>query len=126
MRLYEILSEEQNKDRGTPGLVNKDFEAVSPGMTAFKQLRNTDPYMQYRMGVALASASGGQSFDQESAYAENFLTVNYTDAEEDIVNKAASLMGVTATTLAKRKSTEPAGTNKASPVAKPKRNRYGV
>ena len=126
MRLHEILSEEQNKDRGTPGPVSKEFDAVSPGMTAFKQLRNTDPYMQYRMGVALANAASEQAFDQESAYAENFLTVSYTDEEEDIIKRAASMMGVTPTTLAKKKSTEPTGTNVASPVAKPKRNRYGV
>lgn len=124
MRLHEILNETENKDQGIPGDVNPEFDAVSPGMTAFKQLRNTDPYMQYRMGVALAA--NPENFDQESAYAENFLVAPYTNADADIMKKAAKLMGVTPTTVAKKKSSEPDGTNSASPVAKPKRNRYGV
>lgn len=122
--MHEILNETENKDQGVPGKVEPEFDAVSPGVSAFKQLRNTDPYMQYRMGVALASNPEG--FDQESAYAENFLVAPYTDADAEIMRKAAKMMGVTATTVAKKKSGEPSGTNTASPVAAPKRNRYGV
>lgn len=122
--MHEILNETENKDQGIPGKVEPEFDAVSPGLKVFKQLRNTDPYMQYRMGVALAA--NPESFDQESAYAENFVVAPYTDADAKIVQKAAKIMGVTPTTVAKKKSSEPTGTNTASPVAAPKRNRYGV
>jgi len=128
MRLHEILSEAVYGDgaMGTPGEVDPAFDAVNTGMNAFKQLRNTDSYMQYRMGIALAAASSDQPFDQESAYAENFLVGTYTPEELEIMNKAAKLMGVTPTKLTSQRSQEPPNTNKASVVAKPKRNRYGV
>ena len=126
MRIHEILNEEQNKDRGIPGKVNPDFDAVSTGMSSFNRLRNTDPYMQYRLGLALANANSDKPFDQESAYAENFSVVAYSDEENEIINKAGKAMGVNKKTLAKKKSKEPKGTNVASPIAKTKRNRYGI
>lgn len=124
MRLHEILNETENKDQGIPGKVEPEYDAVSPGVSAFKQLRNTDPYMQYRMGVAMAVVD--KPMDQESAQAENLVVAPYSDADAEIMKKAARIMGVTPTTVAKKKSSEPAGTNTASPVAAPKRNRYGV
>lgn len=126
MRIHEILNEVQNKDRGIPGKVNPDFDAVSTGMTTFDRLRNTDPYMQYRLGIALANANSDKPFDQESAYAENFSIVAYSDEENDIINKAGKAMGLNKKTLAKKKSQEPKGANITSPTAKVKRNRYGV
>jgi hypothetical protein len=126
MRIYEILREEHNKDRGNPGKVDSNFDAVSTGMTSFNRLRNTDPYMQYRLGLAIANANSDAHFDQETPYAENFSVVAYTDAEQDIIDQAGRAMGVNGKTVTKRKSVEPKGTNTASTVAKPKRNRYGV
>lgn len=126
MRIHEILNEIHNKDRGKPGKVNPDFDSVSTGMSSFDRIRNTDPYMQYRLGVALANANSDKPFDQESAYAENFAVVAYTDEEDEIITKAGKAMGVNKKTVTKKKSQEPKGANVASPTAKVKRNRYGI
>jgi hypothetical protein len=51
----------------------------------------------------------------------------YTDADEEIVNRAAKNQGITGKTLvAKGPSSELKSINTVSPVAQPKRNKYGV
>jgi len=86
--------------------------------------------MQYRMGLALAAAradaNGDVEFSQESAWAENFITAMYTDADKETIMLASKLMGVTPTEITDSKSREPKTTQAVSPVAKPKRNKYGV
>jgi hypothetical protein len=98
-----------------------------------KQLRNTDPYMQYRYGIAVAAARAiadghltDDDFEQESEYAENLTQVAYSKEEEEIVDLASKLMGVTPIKITSSKSTETSDVNKSSPVSKPKRNKYGV
>jgi hypothetical protein len=98
-----------------------------------KQLRNTDPYMQYRYGIAVAAARAiadghltDDDFEQESEYAENLTQVAYSKEEEEIVDLASKLMGVTPIQITSSKSTETSDVNKSSPVSKPKRNKYGV
>jgi hypothetical protein len=85
-----------------------------------RQLRNTDPYMQYRYGLALAAARGIQAgqttWEQESAWAENFAVVGYAKEDQDLIDMADRLMGVKATKLSDSSSTETAETNKTSPV----------
>jgi hypothetical protein len=129
MRAKEFLPEGA-KSHGKFVSLNADVDAALPGVWVQRQLRNTDPYMQYRYGLAMAAAradaAGHVEFEQESPWAENLTIVGYTPEDADVVRLADKLMGVTATRIADDSSKESKDTNNASPVATPKRNKYGV
>ena len=109
--------------------VSKEVSNSLPGAFVQRSLRNTDPYMQYRYGVALAGARAnkehGVEFDQESPWAENLSIITFSPDDDETIKLADKLMGVKATRIASSRSTE-TNPNTVSPVAKPKRNRYGV
>ena len=131
MRAKEFINEAwAGKSHGKPKKVRDRASDALPGVYVQRQLRNTDAYMQYRMGLALAAAradaAGHVKFNQESAWAENFIHVMWADEDEETIKLASKLMGVTPSSITDKKSREPGSTDTASPVAKPKRNRYGV
>lgn len=109
MRLLELLDPEQPKKSsdtamrepmlyGRPGDLSKDQAASIPHAVVNRQIRNTDAYLQYRYGLALAAAAaqeGLEEFEQESAWGENIGMVGYTDDELDQIKRADKLMGVT-------------------------------
>lgn len=129
MRAKEFLPEAA-KSHGKFTSLNADVDRALPGVWVQRQLRNTDPYMQYRYGIAIAAAradaAGHVEFEQESPWAENLTLVGYTPEDADVIKLADKMMGVKATRIADDSSREPADTNNISPVSKPKRNRYGV
>jgi hypothetical protein len=129
MRAKEFLPEGA-KSHGKFTSLNADVDAALPGVWVQRQLRNTDPYMQYRYGIALAAARADQAghveFEQESPWAENLTIVGYTPEDAEVVKMADKLMGVKATRIADDSSREPVDTNNVSPTAKPKRNKYGI
>jgi hypothetical protein len=110
--------------------IGADVDAALPGVWLQRQLRNTDPYMQYRYGLALAAAradaAGHVDFEQESGWAENLTIVGFTPEDAEVVKMADKLMGVHGTRVADDKSREAKGTSTQSVVAKPKRNKYGI
>ena len=131
MRAKEFINEAwAGKSHGNPKKVRDRASDALPGVYAQRQLRNTDAYMQYRMGLALAAAradaAGHIKFNQESSWAENFIHVMWADEDEETIKIASKLMGVTPSAITDKKSREPGSTETQSPVAKPKRNRYGV
>lgn len=127
MRAKEFLKEV--KLHGTFGHVEKNVSDALPGAFVQRDLRNTDPYMQYRYMLALAGARAKAEhdveFDQESAWAENFAMVTYTKEEEETIRLADAMMGVTATRISSANSKE-TDVNSASPVPARKKNKYGV
>ena len=127
MRAKEFLPE--TKLHGTFGKVDAQVSNSLPGAFVQRELRNTDPYMQYRYGLALAGARANRDheieFEQESAWAENLAIVPFSVDDEETIKLADKLMGVTASRIASSKSTE-TNVNAVSPVASPKRNKYGV
>ena len=131
MRAKEFINEAwAGKSHGNPKKVRDRASDALPGVYVQRQLRNTDAYMQYRMGLALAAAradaAGHIKFNQESSWAENFIHVMWADEDEETIKIASKLMGVTPSAITDKKSREPGYTETQSPVAKPKRNRYGV
>jgi hypothetical protein len=121
MRAREFVTEDTvEKRHGRWGKLPADVAGALPGMWVQRQLRNTDPYMQYRYGLALAAARGIQAgetaFEQESAWAENFAIVGYAKEDQELVAMADRLMGVKATKMADYSSKETAETNIQSPV----------
>jgi hypothetical protein len=127
MRAKEFLPE--TKLHGTFGKVDAQVSNSLPGAFVQRDLRNTDPYMQYRYGMAIAAARANRDhdidFDQESAWAENLSLITFSPDDEETIQLADKLMGVKATRIASSKSTE-TDVNTVSPVSKPKRNQYGV
>lgn len=131
MRAKEFIKESfKPKTHGKPERVSARADATLPGVFVQQQLRNTDPYMQYRMGMAVASArahqNGDVDFDQESAFGENLVQVMYAPADEETIQIASKMMGVKPTRITDNDSREPNSTGTVSPVAKKKKNRYGV
>jgi hypothetical protein len=128
MRAKEFIQE--TKSKGVAEKISDRRSGPLPGVFVQTQLRNTDPYMQYRYAMAVAAArsrkENGIDFDQESAWAENITQVMFVPEDEETIRLASKLMGVTPTKIADNKSREPKSTYTASPVAKPKKNRYGV
>jgi hypothetical protein len=121
MRAKEFLPEDVGaKTHGTYTKLNPEVNATLPGVWVQRELRNTDPYMQYRYGIAMAAAraheAGLVDFEQESPWAENFTIVGYTPEDEEVVKIADKLMGVKGTRIADSASREASDTNNVSPV----------
>jgi hypothetical protein len=95
-----------------------------PGAKVWPALDNSSPYHSYRYGVALAAAPHSD-MDKEGPVKQNMMTVSYTDADEKIIQAAGKTMGVSGKNLSTKDSRETAD-NVTSPVAKRKKNRYGV
>ena len=131
MRAREFINEAwAGKAHGTPKKIRDRAADTLPGVYVQRQLRNTDTYMQYRMGLALAAAradaNGDIKFSQESEWAENFISTMYAEEDKETIMLASKLMGVTPTEITNSKSQEPKTTYAVSPVANTKRNKYGV
>jgi hypothetical protein len=85
--------------------------------------------MQYRYGLALASARARKlqdgPFEAQSEWSENLALVCFSKEDVETFNLADELMGVTATRIGSDKSLE-TDVYSVSPVAKPHKNRYGI
>jgi hypothetical protein len=118
------------KSHGTYSRLDVDVDRALPGVWVQRELRNTDPYMQYRYGLALAAAradaAGDVKFEQESPWAENLTLVGFVPEDEDVIKAADKLLGVKGTRIADQKSLEPTDTYKTSAVANIKKNQYGI
>jgi len=133
MRAKEFITEFRAKASGEVGPIADSVSDALPGVFVQHSLRNTDPYMQYRYGLAVAAAraikNGDLQRDQyndETAWSENLTQVMFAQEDEETIRLASELFGVSPTQIANTKSSESPSTNKTSPVAKPKRNKYGV
>jgi hypothetical protein len=134
MKIRDIIQEKKDpKLTGSATVLPTNVTNPLPSGFIQKQLRNTDPYMQYRYGLAVASARALQNgdlkstdFEQESAWAENLTQIGFVPEDDETVRLASELMGVDPTKITNSKSIETPDTNTASPVAKKKTNKYGV
>jgi hypothetical protein len=134
MRLLELLNEDEQgtnpkkhitprvqepKNYGTARALSGEVAAAIPNARVVSQLRNTDTYMQYRYGIALAAAaaSQGEEFEQESAWSENVGLVGYTDADMETIKRADKLMGVTGENISGSGSYEQTDVNTKSAIS---------
>ena len=121
MKVFDLIAEGYHGFIGHSkdyGKVKREIDQSIPNARIEPQLRNTDTYMQGRYGIALAAAaaSQGESFEQESAWAENLGMLAYSDEEIKIIQAADKLMGVKSVALSK-KSKERDDIGSSSPVA---------
>jgi hypothetical protein len=82
-------------------------------------------YDLYRFGIAMA-ANKSPAQHAQGPIGDNPSVWMYTDADAEIVNDAEKAQGVKSRTIVKNPSSEPKTTNVKSPVAKRKKNKYGV
>jgi hypothetical protein len=121
MKVFDLIAEGYHGFTGHMkefGKVRREIDQSIPNARIEPQLRNTDTYLQMRYGMALAAASASQdeSFEQESAWAENLGILAYSDEEIKIIQAADKLMGVKSVALSK-KSKERDDIGSTSPVA---------
>lgn len=131
MRIKDIINEARQ------GSMQDDAAAALPATYTIPALANQDPYKQYRFGIALANArsrpakqqEGAEQFDAQSPWGENAVVVSYSHTTKDIIDDALEQVGLSASDkrqITSDKSEEVKDVGVLSPVAKPKRNRYGV
>ena len=90
---------------------------------AFPGMPSSNPYKAYRFAMAMAN----HEIKDETGPTNEFAVVAaYTPGEEEIIQAAMQQTGERAITVADRGSSEPKSTNTVSPVAKPRRNKFGV
>lgn len=96
MRAYEFLTE------GRTGSIQDDVAKALPATYALPELKNQDPYLQYRFGVAIAGAKGAEKrredkvppFERESGWGENEIIVSYGYDVGPYIDDALKTMGM--------------------------------
>ena len=121
MRASEFINEGAERKP-----MRKSPENALPNLSSYDALdNNNNPYLAYRFGIAMAG-SPDIDMDRKGPIGSNFNTVDYTEAEEEIRKGAEKIIGVKPSRSTGKGSVEVPNINKISPVAKPKRNKYGV
>ena len=99
MRAREFVTE------GRTGSITVDVGRALPGAFKIPALKNQDPYLQYRFGVAIAGAKGAAqrrkdgvpAFDgKSSVFGENEIVVSYDPHVVDYIHDALRAMGMPA------------------------------
>ena len=90
---------------------------------AFPTMPSANAYAAYRFGLAMADHTINYP---EGPTGNSAVIVAYTPEEEEIIKAGTRQTGHKSKLVADRGSNEPQSTDTQSPVAKPKRNRYGV
>lgn len=105
----------------------KSAQAAIPGMEYYDYLdNNAHPYMAYRFGLALAPSPNTETMYPRGPTGSDLAIIDYTDADAEIRKGAEKLMGIKPTNSTSKGSEEVPTTYTKSPVAKNKRNQYGV
>lgn len=120
MKINEIVTE------ASRGKVRKSVKQSLSNLSSYPHLDNNNhPYLAYRFGMALAKSPIDMN-DQQGPIGSEFTTIGYSDADNEIIDHARAEFGIKAKKHSSKGSAELDSVNKASPVAKPKRNKYGV
>lgn len=117
MKINEIVTE---------GDVRKGSKNALSNLQSFPHLdNNANPYLAYRFGIELAGAPDVDA-DQRAGTGSDFVTVGYSSADQEIIDHASKKFGLKRKTHGGKGSVELDKINKSSPVAKRKKNKYGV
>lgn len=100
MRAKEFIREDID---GRTGSITYDVGRALPGAFKIPALKNQDPYLQYRFGVALAGAKGAKQraednvppfSGKESEFGENMIIVSYDHGVKEYIDDALHSMGM--------------------------------
>lgn len=134
MKIYEIITENTNgQGNKTGGPMQKPSKEQKASMRRTitmpdQNMSSGSAYLNYRMGIALAGApTYPTQMPGDSWIGGDPLLNPYTKEEFEMVKAAARQVGGgTVENWTGDRSKEVADVNKTSPVAKPKRNKYGI
>jgi hypothetical protein len=110
----------------TTGSILPDVQRTLPATFVIPDLKNSDFYMQYRFGVALAGAKGAEQrkqdnvpeYSRETAWGENEVVVSYAGRQplEKYIDDALKSMGMAGAQkqVTTSRSEEPKGIGKTS------------
>jgi hypothetical protein len=124
MKIRDIITEQKGK-------LNARQRFATRGLNKFADGKkwNSD-YTLYRLGLALASTDGKTipEVDEESWIGKWKVAAPYSKEEQDMLRLAYKQVDATYEDLnsGDMRSQEGPTINKSSPVAKPKKNKYGV
>lgn len=124
MRAREFVNEERERKP-----LRKGVRQSLPNLTSYHQLdNNNQPYLAYRFGIALAgSPDNDDNMYKRGPIGSDFSMVDFSEGDAEIRRGAEKKMGVKPTRSTGKGSQEVDQlVNKISPVAAPKRNRFGV
>lgn len=121
MRAWEFIAE------GKTGSITRDVGLALPGAFKIPTLKNQDPYLQYRFGVAIAGAKGAKKraedkvpdFQRESVFGENEIIVSYDPQAEEWIRDALRAMNMPpsdAVRIGTQDSEEAPDVDKTSPI----------
>lgn len=115
MKIRDVIVEANS------GIHKHDAKAIS-GALKYPQMDNS--YGLYRFGVSMAGQPGNPG--PTSTIGEVPVIIPYSKGDEEIIKATEKIHGVKGKNMTSKGSHESTGTNKSSPVATIKRNRYGV
>ena len=125
MKVYDIISEAKQAS------LSKRQSQSSRGISTYgdAEQMNSD-YVLFKLGQAMAGTDGKTipEIDAKSWYGKKKTIHPYTEVENEMFKKAAKAVGADYKDLnhGDMESRELDTTNKTSPVAKIKKNKYGV
>lgn len=109
MKINEIIVE-------TRATLAKGIQKSTPGLQTWPDLDNGNvPYLQYRMGLAMAIAPNSK-IHSEGPIGGQFTTIAYSDADQEILDNAAKIMNIKPVRRSSKRSEELDSTNKTSPM----------
>ena len=113
------------------GVIGKRYQQATRGLNTFGDgERSSGDYTQYRLSLALACSDGVNppDIDPKTWHGKRKTAHPYTEEEQAMLNQSYKVVGASHTDLNKgdMRSQELDTTNVVSPVAKPKRNKYGI
>lgn len=125
MRAKEFINE--SVSLGHTGSLQQDIALALPGAWKIPALKNQDPYLQYRFGVAIAGAKGAEQrskdnvppFEEDKIFGENEFVVSYDPHTLTYIQDALVSMGLKASDavqIASMASQEMPSVEKHSPV----------
>ena len=113
MRIKDIISE---------GFAARKSDTL-PTSFEYPDMTSANPYDMYRFSVAMADHTNPP---KEGVLGNRGMVVAYTPEEEAVIKAAERVTGHKGKLAANRGSKEPKSTVTQSPVARPKKNRWGV
>ena len=124
MKIKDIVNESMGELSDRQRLATRGLNKFSDG-----KKWNGD-YTLYRLGLPVASTDGKTipEVDEESWIGKWKVTAPYSEVEQDMLNLAYKQVGANAMDINKgdMRSQELKSTNKTSPLAPKKKNKYGV
>ena len=126
-----IAEMEAELNESSQAKISKRKQQSTAGLNTYSDSEQVNgDYTAYRLGMAVAGANGKDPIDMKakSWIGKKKSTHPYTQEEQDMLKQAYEAVGAEYTDLnaGDLKSKELDSTYKVSPVAKPKRNKYGI